>query len=237
MKSQAPPRQREGRKLAFLALYEVDVARHPPGAVLERLAAERKASDEALQLARRLVAGTLRHRSSIDELIQQKAPAWPLSNMSPVDRNILRLGVYELRFRQPSVPVKVAINESVELAKGYGSDSSQRFVNGVLGGVLESLAVPQQQGDRHAKSEEVPNRMGVDAEARLRKIIAEQLSVGEDEVIPEASFIDDLNADSLDLVELIMSLEEEFGVKISDEEAEKIRTVQDAMDYLREHAE
>ena len=74
------------------------------------------------------------------------------------------------------------------------------------------------------------------AEDRLKKIIAEQLSVGEEEVIPEASFIEDLNADSLDLVELIMSLEEEFNVKISDEDAEKIRTVQDAMDYLHEHA-
>ncbi len=74
------------------------------------------------------------------------------------------------------------------------------------------------------------------AEERLKKIIADQLSVSEDEVVPEASFIEDLNADSLDLVELIMSLEEEFNVKISDEDAEKIRTVQDAMDYLHEHA-
>jgi acyl carrier protein len=79
--------------------------------------------------------------------------------------------------------------------------------------------------------------MAQSAEDRLKKIIADQLSVGEDEVVPEASFIDDLNADSLDLVELIMSLEEEFGVKISDEDAEKIRTVQDAMDYLHEHSE
>jgi acyl carrier protein len=79
--------------------------------------------------------------------------------------------------------------------------------------------------------------MAQSAEDRLKKIIADQLSVGEDEVVPEASFIEDLNADSLDLVELIMSLEEEFGVKISDEDAEKIRTVQDAMDYLHEHSE
>ena len=72
-------------------------------------------------------------------------------------------------------------------------------------------------------------------EDRLKKIIAEQLSVSEDEVTPDASFIEDLNADSLDLVELIMTLEEEFGVKISDEDAEKIRTVRDAMDYLSDH--
>ena len=78
--------------------------------------------------------------------------------------------------------------------------------------------------------------MAQSSEDRLKKIIADQLSVNEDDVVPEASFIDDLNADSLDLVELIMSLEEEFSVKISDEDAAKILTVQDAMDYLHEHA-
>lgn len=74
-----------------------------------------------------------------------------------------------------------------------------------------------------------------DAQERLKKIIAEQLSVDEEDVVPEASFIEDLNADSLDLVELIMTLEEEFNLKISDEDAEKIQTVQDAVDYLQEH--
>ena len=70
---------------------------------------------------------------------------------------------------------------------------------------------------------------------RMKKIVVEQLGVDEDEVKPEASFVDDLNADSLDLVELIMSLEEEFGMEISDEEAEKIVTVQNAVDYIAEH--
>jgi acyl carrier protein len=71
---------------------------------------------------------------------------------------------------------------------------------------------------------------------RLKKIVIEQLGADEDEVKPEASFVDDLNADSLDLVELIMSLEEEFGTEISDEDAEKIRTVQDAVDYIDERS-
>jgi acyl carrier protein len=70
---------------------------------------------------------------------------------------------------------------------------------------------------------------------KLKKIISEQLSVDEEEVVPEASFIEDLNADSLDLVELIMTMEEEFNIKISDEDAEKIQTVQDAIDYLQDH--
>ena len=72
-------------------------------------------------------------------------------------------------------------------------------------------------------------------EARLKKIIAEQLGVEESQVVPSASFTDNLNADSLDLVELIMSLEEEFGVEISDADAEKIITVGDALSYLEEH--
>jgi acyl carrier protein len=73
-----------------------------------------------------------------------------------------------------------------------------------------------------------------DPEARLRKIIAEQLGVSEEEVVPEASFIDDLNADSLEMVDLIISLEEEFNIQVSDEDAEKIKTVQDALDFLHE---
>ena len=70
---------------------------------------------------------------------------------------------------------------------------------------------------------------------RLKKIIVEQLGVDEEEVTAEASFVEDLNADSLDLVELIMSLEEEFGMEISDEDAEKIQKVQDAVDFIEEH--
>jgi acyl carrier protein len=71
---------------------------------------------------------------------------------------------------------------------------------------------------------------------RLKKIIVDQLGVDESEVVPNASFVEDLNADSLDLVELIMSLEEEFKLQISDEDAEKITTVQEAEDYIEEHS-
>lgn len=78
--------------------------------------------------------------------------------------------------------------------------------------------------------------MTADTYERLKKLVVEQLGVEEDQVTPEASFVDDLNADSLDLVELIMSLEEEFGAEISDEDAEKIRTVQDAVDYVEERS-
>jgi acyl carrier protein len=70
---------------------------------------------------------------------------------------------------------------------------------------------------------------------KVKKIIAEKLSVELEEVVPEANFVDDLGADSLDLVELIMSMEEEFDVDIPDEDAEKIQTVKDAMDYIDKH--
>ncbi|HLE59427.1 MAG TPA: acyl carrier protein [Candidatus Limnocylindria bacterium] len=70
---------------------------------------------------------------------------------------------------------------------------------------------------------------------RLKKIIVEQLGVDEEEVTPAASFVEDLNADSLDLVELIMTLEEKFGMEISDEDAEKIQKVSDAVEYIEEH--
>ena len=75
----------------------------------------------------------------------------------------------------------------------------------------------------------------MDIQGKVKKIIAEQLSVAEEDVVPEASFVDDLGADSLDLVELIMAMEETFEVSIPDEDAEKIKTVQDAIDYVNKH--
>jgi len=77
--------------------------------------------------------------------------------------------------------------------------------------------------------------MAADVESRVREIISEQLGVAANEVTPEASFIEDLGADSLDIVELVMALEEEYGMEISDEDAEKIRTVKDVVDYIKAH--
>ncbi|MDE3074400.1 MAG: acyl carrier protein [Chloroflexota bacterium] len=79
--------------------------------------------------------------------------------------------------------------------------------------------------------------MAADVYERMKKIIVDQLGVEEGDVTPQASFVEDLNADSLDLVELIMSLEEEFNLEISDEDAEKIHTVGDALEYVQEHVE
>ncbi|RPH86336.1 MAG: acyl carrier protein [Desulfobacteraceae bacterium] len=73
-------------------------------------------------------------------------------------------------------------------------------------------------------------------EEKVKAIIRDQLSVSEEDVVPQASFVDDLGADSLDLVEMIMAMEEAFNISIADEDAEKIKTVQDAINYIQEHS-
>ena len=77
--------------------------------------------------------------------------------------------------------------------------------------------------------------MSATIEQKVKNIIADQLGVGEEEIKPAASFIEDLGADSLDIVELVMAMEEEFEVEIPDEEAENIKTVQDAVNYITSH--
>ena len=79
---------------------------------------------------------------TIDEVIRRHAPAWPLDQVSAVDRNILRIALYELRPGSPTPP-KVAINEAVELAKEFGGEGSSRFVNGVLGAAVGGERPPQ----------------------------------------------------------------------------------------------
>jgi N utilization substance protein B len=149
--------RRQARILAFQVLYEVDLAHHTPGGVLSRLVdadltlsvdpddreyVHGPLDADVSTYARELIAGILRHREEIDREIQERAPAWPLRQMSAIDRTILRLGLYECRFQHGIVPVKVAINEAIELAKLFGSESLPRFVNGVLGSAIASESKP-----------------------------------------------------------------------------------------------
>lgn len=90
-----------------------------------------------------LVEGTIKHLKDIDKVIEQAAPQWPLSQVAVVDRNVLRVGLYELLFgNREEVPPKVAINEAIELAKSFGGESSGKFVNGVLGTVYREIGEP-----------------------------------------------------------------------------------------------
>jgi N utilization substance protein B len=125
--------------LAFQTLYEVDVSGHQPAAVLQRLATDLHAGPVAFDYARELVAGVARHRTEIDGWIGHFAPTWPIEQMSAVDKNVLRLGIVEAIYNSSTIPVGVAINEAVELAKLYGSESSARFVNGVLGRIVTEI--------------------------------------------------------------------------------------------------
>jgi transcription antitermination protein NusB len=140
--------RRLGRALAFQALYEMDQGHHPPAQVLERLAESFKEAvgspypvdvlNDATNYAQELVSGVLANRTAIDGVIQQRAPLWPLAQMSAVDRNVLRIGLYESLYGNATVPLRTAINEAVELAKLFGSETSAKFVNGVLGRAVDA---------------------------------------------------------------------------------------------------
>lgn len=130
--------RRRSRIIAFQALYEADQSGHPSPHVLARHLDEAALSGEAASFVRELAGGVEEHREAIDAMIAERAPAFPLEEMAPVDRNVLRLAIFEICFDNRRAPLAVVINEAVELAKGYGSESSGRFVHGVLGTVAGS---------------------------------------------------------------------------------------------------
>jgi N utilization substance protein B len=134
-RSLADPRRR-GRELAMQSLYEADLVGHDPMYVLNRAIVDEDLEESvAAEHARRLVGGVIRQRDDIDRELVRAAPAWPIEQMPPVDKNLLRLAIYEVLFDNVQVPMKAAINEAVEIAKRFGSENSSRFVNGVLGTV------------------------------------------------------------------------------------------------------
>lgn len=138
-----PPRaqsRRRSRILAFQILFEGDQRGLPLEVVARRQVTEANLTPEAVHFTRSLVDGVRDHLAEIDDKIREHAPAFPLEDLSPVDRNVLRLAIYEVLFDTQRAPLRVAINEAVDIAKGYGSESSGRFVNGVLGAVALEAA-------------------------------------------------------------------------------------------------
>ena len=124
--------RRKARAVALQVLFETDCTTHPAELVIAQRLEEQPLSAELDDFARRLVAGVLSRAGMVDELIHKHAPEWPLDQMAIIDRNILRMAIWEFAVDRQT-PLKVAINEAVELAKLYGSDSAPRFINGVLG--------------------------------------------------------------------------------------------------------
>lgn len=129
------PRTR-ARSLALQVLYEVDMANHPPGEVFKLRLEEFPLTEDLTEFARQIIFGILPLTQELDLLIAKYAPDWPLDQIAAIDRNILRMALWEFAI-QGDTPIKVAINEAVELAKHYGSDSAPRFINGVLGALAE----------------------------------------------------------------------------------------------------
>lgn len=155
------------RSVVLQTLFEWDTTHAKEAeapAILARNVAEFGGDDVDSPFMDTLLKGVLAKKQDIDLVIEKAAPDWPLERIAPVDRNILRLGLFELLFADRSqVPAKVAINEAIELAKTFGGDSSGRFVNGVLGAVYKELGEPgkDDKGSGKVKREELPlEKMG-----------------------------------------------------------------------------
>lgn len=138
--------RRKAREVALKVLFQMDLGRHTLEGAWP-LAVEGESLPEAsASFARELAAGAARHQGEIDRLLSECSEGWKVSRMAGVDRNILRLAVYELLYR-PDIPASATINEAVELAKVYGTEESPRFVNGVLGELARRLGrVPTAAG-------------------------------------------------------------------------------------------
>jgi transcription antitermination protein NusB len=129
-------RRSRAREVAFQVLYQDDLnPRHNP-AETDQLIERRLRADDLVEFARQLVSGVRRQRESIDNLIEQSAANWSLKRMAATDRNVLRLGAYELLYSD--TPGRVAIDQAVELAKRFGSAKSAQFVNGILDKVMHT---------------------------------------------------------------------------------------------------
>jgi len=129
------PRTR-ARSLALQVLYEVDIANHPPGEIYKLRLDDMPMTEDLSEFARQIIFGVLPLTTILDQIIAKYAPEWPLDQIAAIDRNILRMALWEFAVSHDT-PIKVAINEAVELAKQFGSDSAPRFINGVLGALAD----------------------------------------------------------------------------------------------------
>lgn len=136
--------RRRARRVALETLYEYDIADHLPGDILNYRIQDNPMETIGVEFASLLVHGVISYQERIDSLIARFAPEWPLDQMAVIDRNVLRIAIYEFLV-EGSTPVKVAINEAVELAKTYGSDSAPRFINGVLGTLADQTETLKQE--------------------------------------------------------------------------------------------
>jgi N utilization substance protein B len=135
------------RSIAMQSLYEWDFGGKDTGKfneIVERNIKEFGPGLDSADFIKKLVEGVIKNLPKLDKIISKSAPEWPIEQITVVDRNILRLGLYELLFgERAEVPPKVAINEAIELAKSFGGESSGKFINGVLGTIYREIGEPQ----------------------------------------------------------------------------------------------
>lgn len=154
-----------------------------------------------------LAKEVIKNLEIIDKIVTENAPEFPLERINGVDLAVLRLAIYELMIARIE-PVKVIIDEAVELGKEFGGETSPAFINGVLAKVLVSPT-------------------------RLRKAMADSLGIEEEKLTPEANLQTDLNATDLEIADLITKLEKELGLDFTD--SQNIKTVGDILNYVEDH--
>jgi N utilization substance protein B len=130
--------RRRSRIIALQTLFEAEFAANSPDQILERNLRDKEVTGETADFAGQLVHGATSNIQALDDIIKRFAPAFPVSQLASMDRSILRLALFEILIHK-EVPYKVAINEALELAKEFGSETSPRFVNGVLGAVISEV--------------------------------------------------------------------------------------------------
>lgn len=133
--------RREARTIALRSLFAIDFAPdNTPAETVAAMAEEediRDTNKKDLAYAQLLVEGTRENLAAIDEELNGLSKEWTVERMAAVDRNLLRMAVYEMYYAETPVPAPVVINEVVELSKGYGSDDSPAFINGLLGALVK----------------------------------------------------------------------------------------------------
>ena len=137
LKNKSSASRRKSRVVAFQTLYEIDRVRLNPAHVFQNRLLESSLLPTAEQFAHKLIQGVLEKQPDIDKIITTHAPAWPINQMSVVDKNILRISIFEIVFNDET-PLKVSINEAVELGKIFGTNNSPKFINGVLGSISKT---------------------------------------------------------------------------------------------------
>jgi len=128
----------KARGLAMQALYELDMTNHLVGNVISASLSSSNLSKELKDFSQKIIVEIYPIRDFLDEIIEEHAPEWPIDQVSSIDKNLIRIALWEIAIFTET-PVKVAINESIELAKEFGSDSSPRFINGVLGSLASKI--------------------------------------------------------------------------------------------------